>query len=102
MQKKKSAMHTRRSLKAVSVVLGLIFLLSILTVESHAREKGSLAAKLPTIIDGTIEFAVAVNDKVDLYVFRAIEYLPLAFEILFVNKATIPPQIYRGPPALAF
>ena len=94
-------MSTQRFVKAVSIVLGLIFLFSILTVESHARETGSLAARLPTIIDGTIEFAVAINDKVDFYVFRAIEYLPLALEILFINKATIPPQIYRGPPAPA-
>ncbi len=99
-QKKKSAMHTKKSLKAVSVVLGLIFLFSILTVESHARETGSLAARLPTIIDGSIEFAVAVNDKVDFYVFRAAAYLPLALEILFINKAAIPPQIYRGPPVI--
>lgn len=102
MQKKKSAMHTKRFLKAVSVVLGLIFLFSILTVESHARETGSLAAKLPTIIDGTIEFAVAINDKVDFYVFRAIEYLPLAFEVLIIHKAATPPQVYRGPPVFTF
>jgi hypothetical protein len=102
MQKKKSTMHTTRFLKAVSIVLGLIFLFSILTVESHARETGSLAAKLPTIIDGTIEFAVAINDKVDFYVSRAVEYLPLAREVLIVNKAAIPPQIYRGPPVITF
>jgi hypothetical protein len=73
-------------------------LLSILTVESHAHDKGSLGARLPTIIDGAIEFAVAINSKAEVYVFRAIEYLPLAFEMLFANKATIIPQIYRGPP----
>ena len=101
-QKKKSTMHTTRFLKAVSIVLGLIFLFSILTVESHARETGSLAARLPTIIDGTIEFAVAINDKIDFYVFRAIEYLPLALEVLIINKAAIPPQIYRGPPVITF
>jgi hypothetical protein len=96
-QKKKTTMHTTRFLKAVSIVLGLIFLFSILTVESHARETGSLAARLPTI-----EFAVAINDKIDFYVFRAIEYLPLALEVLIINKAAIPPQIYRGPPVITF
>ena len=95
-------MHTKRFLTAVTVVLGLIFVFSILTVESHAHEEGSLAAKLPTIIDGAIEFAVAVTDKVDFYVFRAVVYPPLAFEIHFMNKATTPPQIYRGPPVTAF
>jgi hypothetical protein len=91
-------MDTKRVLKAVSIILGVVFVLSILTVESHAREQGSLAAKLPTIIDGTVEYAVAVNDKVELDVFRAIEYLPLSPGMYFINKATTPPEIYRGPP----
>ena len=89
-------MNGKRALKTVVILLGVVFLLSILTVESHAREQGGLAAKLPTIIDGTIEFAVAVNDKVELDVFRPIEYLPLCHEMFFVIKSTTPPQVYRG------
>jgi hypothetical protein len=95
-----SKMHTTRLIKAISVALGVVFLLSVLTVESHARAQGGLAAKLPTIIDGTIEYAVAINDKVEFNAFRPIEYLPLSLEIFFINKSTTPPQIYRGPPSV--
>lgn len=91
-------MNGKKTLKTIVVLLGIVFLLSILTVESHAREQGGLAAKLPTIIDGTIEFAVAVNDKVEFDVFRPIEYLPLSQEMFFVVKSSTPPQVYRGPP----
>jgi hypothetical protein len=94
-------MDRKRLLKTITIVLGVVFLLSILTVESHARDQGGFAAKLPTIIDGTIEFAVAVNDKVELDVFRAVEYFPLSLEMLFSNRSTTPPQIYRGPPPAA-
>ncbi len=94
-------MDGKRPLKTITIVLGVVFLLSILTVESHAREHGGLNAKLPTIIDGTIEFAVAVNDKVELDVFRAVEYLPLSPAMWLSNKSTTPPQIYRGPPPTA-
>ena len=90
-------MHPKRALKIISIIFGLVFVLSILTVESHAGEKGSLA-KLPTIIDGTIEFAVTISGKVELDVFRAMEYLPLSFGMLPPSRVAAPPQIYRGPP----
>jgi len=91
-----------RVLKTVCFVVGIIFLLSILTVESHAREQGSIAAKLPTIIDGAIEFAIVFSHSVEFHVFRAIAYLPVSLEILLINKATIPLQLYRAPPSLTF
>ena len=94
-------MNGKRLLKTITIVLGIVFMLSILTVESHARDHGGFAAKLPTIIDGTIEFAVAVNDKVELDVFRAVESLPLSLEMYFSNKSITPPEIYRGPPPTA-
>ena len=91
-----------RLLKTVCFVVGIIFLLSILTVESHAREQGSIATRLPTIIDGAIEFAIVFSHRVEFHVFRAIEYLPVSFEILLINKAIIPLQLYRAPPSITF
>jgi hypothetical protein len=95
-------MNRKRVLKTVCFIAGIIFLLSILTVESHAREQGSLAAKLPTIIDGTIEFAILFSHSVEFHVFRAIEYLPVSLEIFLINKATTPLQLYRAPPSVTF
>lgn len=93
-------MTAKKFLKTGSIVLWLVFVFSILTVESHASETGSLAAQLPTIIDGTIEFAVTIDDTVELDVLRAVEYLVVFPEALSVCKALTPPQIYRAPPRI--
>jgi len=91
-------MGSARLLKTVCIVLGIIFVLSILTVESHATEQGSIAAKLPTIIDGSIEFAVVYSHRVEFNVFRAIEYLCVSPEMLSFIRFAIPLQLYRAPP----
>ncbi|OPY67617.1 MAG: hypothetical protein A4E57_02209 [Syntrophorhabdaceae bacterium PtaU1.Bin034] len=93
----------RQTFKALALIIGLVFLVSILTVESHANVKGDLAEKCPTIIESTLELAV-----INIYcersneVFTAIDYLPIPAEIFFVSKSTISPFIYRGPPKVAF
>ena len=91
-------MSSARLLKTVCIVFGIVFALSILTVESHATEQGSIAARLPTIIDGSIEFAVVYSHRVELNVFRAIEYLCLSSEMLSFTRFAVPLQLYRAPP----
>lgn len=76
-----------------------IFLFSVLTVESHANAKGGLAAKVPTIIETTIELAVDAACGNTLHAFAAIDYLPVPQEMRFVNKAVVFSFVYRGPPA---
>ena len=91
-------MNRATFLKTVSVVLGVVFLVSVLTVESHAAVKGNLAAKLPTVIDGSIEFAVALSDGIAFDLCTTVRFLRFSLEILFIDKDITPVQMYRGPP----
>jgi len=94
-------MDKNNLLKTLSILVGFLFVFSILTVESHAAEKGNLAGKLPTIIDGTIEYAVAVADGVDLNPSRRNEFLTSSLDECFINKDSNRPQMYRGPPLVS-
>jgi hypothetical protein len=78
-----------------------VFLVSVLTVESHANAKGGLAAKVPTIIETTIELAVDADCGNTLGAFAAIDYLPVPQETCFVNKAAVSSFVYRGPPTIS-
>ncbi len=88
-------------LTALILLFAGVFLVSVLTVESHANAKGGLAAKVPTIIETTIELAVDAACSNTLQAFTAIDYLPVPQEMRFVNKATVFSFVYRGPPATA-
>jgi hypothetical protein len=83
------------------LALGLIFLVSVLTVESHANENGNLGHKCPTVIESTIELAVTEGYEDAREVFVAVDYLPVPLQIFFVSKSTVSPHVYRGPPATA-
>jgi hypothetical protein len=87
-------------LTALLLLFAGVFLVSVLTVESHANEKGGLAAKAPTIIETTIELAVDAACENALQVFTAIDYLPVPQEMRFVNKASVFSFVYRGPPSV--
>jgi hypothetical protein len=87
--------------KTLCLILGIIFLASVLTVESHAHEKGSLGAKCPTVIESTLELAVGGCDANADELFTAVDFLRLPPEIVVVGKPITSSFLYRGPPLIA-
>ncbi|HME46189.1 MAG TPA: hypothetical protein VKF36_24110 [Syntrophorhabdales bacterium] len=94
-------MNPIRSHKIVSAVLIIVFLFIVLTVESHSDQKRTLAGRLPTVTDSTVELAVDGNHEVDFNVFGVIERLGLSLKTVVVSRLVSPPQLYRGPPPMS-
>jgi len=90
-----------RSHKIVSVVLIVVFLFIVLTVESHSDQKRTLAGRLPTVTDSTVELAVGGNHEVDFNVFAVIERLGLSLKTVVVSRLVSPSKLYRGPPSVS-
>ncbi len=94
-----AVMAPTRLQRTLLVLFGVLFLLSILTVESHANEKGPVAARLPTIVDGTIDFALAVTATVEAHICIAIAFLLASYLALLGSRTFLSPRLYRGPPS---
>ncbi len=91
------ALH--RSIKILSVIAGIIFLISVLTVESGASENGNFSAKCPRLIETTLELAIGGGCHIEIEGVTATDFLALPCgRTIYVSACNISPHIYRGPP----
>ncbi len=89
----------KRSLILVSFSLLAVFLVSILTVESHSNSAGPLNARCPTCVDNNVHFAIDAQPGLALGLAHVIEYLQLPGRAFDLSSSVIPPNNYRAPPA---
>ncbi len=90
---------SHRILRTASFVLLAIFLTCILTVESHANERGSLTARCPTCVDNNIHFAIDAQLGPSLGLSLLVAYLHAPDSASDFSPSIISPNNYRAPPA---
>ncbi len=83
----------------VCFTLLTVFLVSILTVESHSNSPGPLNARCPTCVDNNVHFAIDAQPGLALGLAHVIEYLQLPGRAFDLSSSVIPPNNYRAPPA---
>ncbi len=94
-------MFALRPTKTVSVLLALFFLFSILTVEYHQGNSGSLRSRCPTCIEGNMELAVN-SLHINSFRFYATSEPFSSFDnVINSGLLVVFSNVYRGPP-LAF
>jgi hypothetical protein len=92
-----------RTLKIIVLCLLVLFLLDILTVESHQDAKGSFGDRLPTCVESTVTFAVDSHANEPFRMFFFVQYFPG-----FVNAEALPQLIIffnndnRAPPLSSY
>ncbi len=84
--------------KIIFLSLLVVFLACILTVESHANERGSLNSRCPTCVDSHIHFAVDAQPALMLGLHPSVGYVRLAGQVLGFGSSIIPFNNYRAPP----
>lgn len=87
-----------RIIKTISFILFAIFLICILTVESHSNERGSLTARCPTCVDSNIHFAIDAQLGPSLGLSHIVAYLYAPFRDPEFSPSIISPNNYRAPP----
>ncbi len=89
------------TLTVTGLVLVALFSITILTVESHATNKGSFASRCPTVIEGNVELAVDAPFGITFQSFGPVDYLPLMLRVSHISQSTNSSHVYRGPPQTA-
>jgi len=90
---------SRSIIRIALISLLLAFLTCILTVESHANERGPLNSRCPTCVDTNVHFAIDAQDNLALGLPRITEYLQLPEMALGFSSSVISLNDYRAPPA---
>ena len=90
---------SRPIIRILLLSLLVAFLTCILTVESHANERGPLNSRCPTCVDTNIHFAVDAQHNLALGLPRIAEYLQLPERALGFSSSVISLNNYRAPPA---
>jgi hypothetical protein len=101
-EEKKMSSTLLKAVRTLSLILLAVFLLTILTVESHGATKGCVSDQLPTIVEEDAVFAtinVPVGQSAGLY--SPVYYLHLFQEKIHLATPLIGGTIYRGPPTPA-
>ena len=88
-----------RILRITAFALLTIFLTCILTVESHANERGSVTSRCPTCVDNNIHFAIDAQLGPTLGVHHIVAYLHLPERAPDFSPSIVLPNDYRAPPA---
>ena len=86
-------------IKIIFFILLTVFLTCILTVESHASERGSLNSRCPTCVDNNVHFAIDAQHNLALGLPHIVEYLQLPERALGFSSSVISLNNYRAPPA---
>jgi hypothetical protein len=90
---------SKRFLTITSFVLLFIFLICILTVESHENGRGTLNARCPSCVDNNVHFAVDAQSGLTLGLHHSIEYVRPPERALGFSSSIISLNEYRAPPA---
>ena len=90
---------SKRFVTITSFILLTIFLICILTVESHENTRGPLNSRCPSCVDNNIHFAVDALPGLTLGLHRVIEYVRLPERALGFSSSIVSLNEYRAPPA---
>jgi hypothetical protein len=90
---------SERFVKMTSFTLLAVFLVCILTVESHSSAPGSLNSRCPTCVDNNIHFAVDAQPDLTLGLQHTVEYIRPPDLALGFNRSIASLNEYRAPPA---
>ncbi len=91
---------SKRFFSIASCALLALFVIAVLTVESHANTRGSLNARCPTCVDNNIHLAVDAQPGLTLGLHHAIEYLRGPELAPGFSRLTVSHNKYRAPPIL--
>jgi hypothetical protein len=98
-KKQERMTHSKCILRITAFALLTIFLICILTVESHANERGSVTSRCPTCVDNNIHFAIDAKLGPALGGHRIVAYLHLPERAPGFSPSIVLPNNYRAPPA---
>jgi hypothetical protein len=102
LMRQRTRLAVPRYVKIFSAMIGIIFLIGVLTVESGGAENSNFSAKCPRLIETTLELAVGGGCCIEIEGVAATDYLPLfSGRTTYVSPCNISPHIYRGPPLAA-
>jgi hypothetical protein len=90
---------SKRFLTITSFVLLTIFLICILTVESHENARGPLNSRCPSCVDNNIHFAVDAQSGLTLGLHHTIEYIRPPELARGFSSSIVSLNKYRAPPA---
>ncbi len=90
---------SKRFHTATCLALLAIFLICILTVESHESARGRLNSRCPTCVDNNVHLAVDAQPGFMLGVHHVIEYLQPSGGALGFRRSIVCINDYRAPPA---
>ena len=82
----------------VAILFTVLFLFSVLTVESHQHAKGTINSKAPTCIEGTVELACDGLHTPAFDVSDMVGYLSVSRTVFYDGRSAVSSILYRGPP----
>jgi hypothetical protein len=85
--------------KVIPIILLTLFLVSILTVESHQAEGRTLNDRCPTCVETTVVFAVGGHQAVSFEIHGLITFLSWPDSTFFCSLPVTSGDQYRSPPS---
>jgi hypothetical protein len=98
-KKQEQMTPSKHILRITAFALLTLFLICILTVESHANERGSVTSRCPTCVDNNIHLAIDAKLGPTLGIHHIVAYLHLPERVPDFNPSIVSPNNYRAPPA---
>ncbi len=92
---------SRRQVVIVTLSVACLFLFNVLTVESHANDRGDFASRCPTFVETGLELAVDASFECGLDLFDFVGRPLYLQSALFHSPPQVSSNISRAPPSLS-